>query len=179
VERVVLLFCQIDTCALQGSDAGRECEDDGCAFLLIPADVVSVRLGVGNDWIVTGSVDAANFCGGVDGRLAQFLLRELDENLVEVGVVDIVQADKGREDVRGKVLQDIELSRVSACMHNPCKAKCGGGYMTYSWNNVYVSISVQSDRIDEQDRESGEVVVAEPCCTGHGELFWHAILLSR
>jgi hypothetical protein len=99
----------------------------------------------------------------VDGRLAQFLLRELDENLVEVGVVDIVQADKGREYVRGKVLQDIELSRVSACMHNPCKAKCGRGYVTYSRNNVYISISVQSDRIDQQDRESGEVVVAEPC----------------
>lgn len=69
VERVVLFLCQIDTRALEASDAGREGEDYRRAFLLVPAEVVPAGLGVGYDGVVTGPVDAAHFGGRVYGRL--------------------------------------------------------------------------------------------------------------
>jgi hypothetical protein len=57
----------------------------------------------------------------VDGRLAQLLLRILNKHLVEVHIVDAMQSDKGRQDVRSEVLQDVELNHVLALMPNPCK----------------------------------------------------------
>jgi hypothetical protein len=57
----------------------------------------------------------------VDRCFAKRLLRIFDEHPMKVHVVDIVKANKGREDIWRKILQDVELSRVSACMHDPCK----------------------------------------------------------
>ena len=45
----------------------------------------------------------------IDQCVGKLVLGVLDEHLVEIHVVYTVQADKGREDIRGEVLQDVQL----------------------------------------------------------------------
>jgi len=73
------------------------------------ADIVSAWLRVSDDWAMSGTIDTADLSGGLDGSLAKRFLCILDENLVEVRVVNFMQPDKSGEDVRGKVLQNVEL----------------------------------------------------------------------
>jgi hypothetical protein len=75
----------------------------------VVADIVSTWLRVSDDRTVSGTVDTADLSRGLNGSLAKRFLCILDEDLVEVCVVYFMQPDKSGEDIRGKVLQNVEL----------------------------------------------------------------------
>jgi hypothetical protein len=64
-------------------------------------------------------------------------------------------------------------------MRDPCKRNAEVGLMTYGWDDVDVSITIQRDRIDKEQRKGSEVVVPEPLRSGYGELLWYATLFLR
>lgn len=68
---------------------------------------------------------------------------------MKVRVVNIVKANEGREDIWRKILKDVELSRVSACMHaRSLQVHCGGGLVTYRWDYVDIPITIECNWID-------------------------------
>lgn len=109
VEGLVFLLGKVNASALQAGNVWRKREDDRRAFLLVPAHIVIARLRICDHWVFTRAVNTTHLGRGFDGRLAQRVLRILDEDLVKVGVVDVVQANESSEDVRGEVLQDVKL----------------------------------------------------------------------
>lgn len=53
--------------------------------------------------------------GEFDRGLAQFFLGPLFEDPLKIRVVYVMQASKTCQDIRGEVLEDVCLSRVSGC----------------------------------------------------------------
>lgn len=77
--------------------------------MLVPRYVISFGFGICNNRVVARPIDAADLSGGVYWDLAQFALRILIKDFVKVRVVDVVQTNESGENVRSKVLQDVEL----------------------------------------------------------------------
>ena len=67
------------------------------------------------------------------------------------------------------------MSRVSICMHHPCKFHAEE-IVTYRWDYVYVTVSVQCHRVHEQNRQGCKVVLAKPLRSRDGKLVRCAVL---
>ena len=65
---------------------------------------------------------------------------------------------------------DITSCRIPA---SPCGEMEGA---TYRGDNVDISVSVQRDRVHEENGEDGEIVLAKPLCARHSELLGDAVL---
>ena len=61
-------------------------------------------------------------------------------------------------------------------MHHPCKLYAEE-IVTYRWDNVNVAISIQSNRVYKQNRQSREIVLTEPLRARDGKLVRCAVLL--
>jgi hypothetical protein len=83
-----------------------------------------------------------------------------------------MQSDKGRQNIRSEVLQNVELVTCQRLCPIPAKS-CE---VTYCRDDVYIAISIQRDRIHEKNRKHCKVVLSEPFRSAHSKLVWYAIL---
>ena len=86
------------------------------------APLVEVVIGLGggvlDDWVLAGSIDAADLVREVDLCFAARLLQPLDPDLVEIGVVYVVLTEEAGEDVGRKVLEDVQLRKSVITQHS-------------------------------------------------------------
>lgn len=72
---------------------------------------VSVGVGVFHDWILPGSINTSDLVTGADLSLAKDLFCEISPYGVEIGVIHVALTNEGSQEIRGDVLQNIELGK--------------------------------------------------------------------